>query len=139
MTFNSDLALGKEYEKKALALFDYETYKISEGEVKEYDIDMTLKNGKNIKIEVKCDRLAKKTGNIVIEYMYNGKDSGINSTQADYWIYFIIDDNCYYKFPVKRLRKLVKECKSISGGYNKRSNMYLLNIKTLDKYRHKLN
>jgi hypothetical protein len=41
----------------------------------------------NKTIEVKCDRIAVKTGNVYIEYESRGKPSGISTSQADYWVY----------------------------------------------------
>lgn len=45
------------------------------------------------KIEVKYDRQASKTGNVFVEYMSRGKRSGIVTSEADYWAFFITDDN----------------------------------------------
>jgi hypothetical protein len=51
--------------------------------------------------EVKSDRKAHATNNICIEYECSQKPSGINVTQADFYVYFIITNigifiGCYY-------------------------------------------
>ena len=44
----------------------------------------------NKKIEVKTERdWWKKTGNIAIEYECNGKPSGIDKTESDFWIHIL--------------------------------------------------
>ena len=134
MVFDDDLYLGNTYEKKAINYIKHESYKIMQGKFKDYDIEF-IKNDKIIKVEVKCDRLAMKTGNIAIEYKYNNSDSGINTTTAKYWIYFIIGSkDIVYKIPVKKLRKICPKYRSVCGGDNKASLLYLIPINKLDKY-----
>lgn len=135
MTFNTDLILGHYYEKKAILYLDYDNYKIIDGYHKEYDIIIS-KNGITTKIEVKTDRLAYKTGNIVIEYEYNNKPSGIETTTADFWIYFVINPNkeeCY-KFPIEELKNIVKNCKTVRGGDGYKSKLYIIKKSKLKKY-----
>ena len=69
------------------------------------------------KIEVKSERgLWQKSGNIAIEYQSYGKPSGIEATESDYWFH--------------NLRNLDSK-KSVSGGDNNASRMYLLNLQKL--------
>ena len=136
--FNRDKIQGDYYEKEALRYLKYDTYKITQGYFKEYDIITYRKEGIVEKIEVKSDRLSSKTGNLCIEYQYKGCNSGINSTEADYYFYFVLyckDNNIYggnvikydlYKIPVNELKELVKDCKSVYGGDGGYSKMYLL-------------
>jgi hypothetical protein len=134
MNFKKDLEFGNIYEKKALDYFKYTKYKIKEGYYKEYDIKLKLESGKSERIEVKCDRLAHKTNNIVIEYEYNNKPSGISTTRADKWIYFIHNTNKVFIIPVDELKNIIKTSKTINGGDNKLSKMYLLSMSLLDKF-----
>ena len=53
------------------------------GNFKEYDIFIA---SSEIKIECKNDNRAIETGNIFIETSCNDKQSGIYTTQADYWV-----------------------------------------------------
>ena len=91
---------------------------------KKFDID--LKYGQlrekqvhdifsNKKIEVKTERdWWFKTGNIALEYECNGKPSGINATESDYWIHILAKGNknhCMLVFEVKELKKIVKKYK----------------------------
>jgi len=135
MTFYKDLVLGQKYEKIALEYLDYDTVEYSVGKFSEYDF-IVCKDNIEHKVEVKCDRLGCKTGNICIEYECRGKASGINKTTADYWLYFIISEktDCY-KIPVSDLKELVKKSRSVTGGDGGASKMYLLKISSLDKYK----
>tara|TARA_R100000773_G_C4206531_1_gene107268 strand:+ start:714 stop:1127 length:414 start_codon:yes stop_codon:yes gene_type:complete len=114
---------------------------------KKFDIDLqygTIKEDAiiemltNKKIEVKSERgMWMETGNICIEYESYGKPSGIEATEADYWFHNLCIENkifCTFIFSVKDLKELIKKLdsvKSVSGGDNKASKMYLLNIKKL--------
>ena len=70
---------------------------------KKFDIDLKygqLREKKvhdifsNKKIEVKTERdWWFKTGNIALEYECNGKPSGINATESDYWIHILAKGN----------------------------------------------
>jgi hypothetical protein len=101
--FNKDLKFGQLYELHALKYFDYKKYKQIEGKFKDYDLLLD----DNIKVEVKADRWARLTGNICIEYMCRGKPSGITTTTADYWIYFIVGTNEVFKIPTNELRDIL--------------------------------
>lgn len=130
-TFVKDLNIGQKYEKIALEHIKYDSYEISKGNFKEYDI-LTYLNGKQITYEVKSDRLAYKSGNICIEYECSNKPSGITTTTSDYYIYFVIEQNKYtcYKIPTIKLKELIKGCRSVKGGDRYKARMYLLPFKT---------
>jgi hypothetical protein len=133
--FKKDLEFGKIYEKKALEYLEYEKVEFIEGCFKEYDFIIT-NNNIEYKIEVKADRLGAKTGNLVIEYECSKKLSGISSTTANFWLYFIIYENkeeCY-KIPVDELKELIKSCRSVAGGFNYNAKMYLLNKSKVRQY-----
>ena len=131
--FKNDLKNGQKYEVIARDYFKYKKCFAPRGKFKEYDFILDDK----IKVEVKSDYIAYRTGNVVIEYMCNNIDSGINATTADYWIYFVINSNDYdvYKISTFKLKKICdKYGRKIRGGDGRRSCMYLLKICHLEKY-----
>ena len=90
------------------------------------------------KIEVKSERdLWMKTGNIAIEYECYGKPSGIAATEADYWFHNLcVGDKTFATlvFDVPSLRTIIDNLdykRSVSGGDNYASRMYLLNLQKL--------
>ena len=90
------------------------------------------------KIEVKSERdMWARTGNIAIEHTSYGKPSGIKATEADYWFHNLcIGDEVFATlvFPVESLKKIIDNLdykKSVKGGDNFASQMYLLNIQKL--------
>jgi hypothetical protein len=125
--FKHQLARGHFYEKRSLLYLDYDDHKIIQGYHKEYDLEI-IKDGKKITIEVKSDRQASWTGNLAIEYECKDKPSGITSSTADYWIYFIVfeDYEEVYKISLEKLRKIAKTCKKVIGGDNNASKMFLI-------------
>ena len=133
--FYKDLRQGQIYEKKCLEYLDYDSVVHKKGYFKEYDLTI-FKDGTPIKIEVKSDRQASRTGNLAIEYECRKRASGITTTLADYWIYFIVhtDKEECYKIPIEDLKNLVKDCRKVSGGDNMESKIYLLNKNKREKY-----
>lgn len=81
----------------------------------QFDIDFlqVTNNGIN-KIEVKTDRLADKTGNMVYE-IYSDKRfytlGCFEKTEADYIFYYLINTNILYIFDTQELREWVEEHK----------------------------
>ena len=105
------------------------------GEIREDKIKDML-TGK--KIEVKSEKgMWMKTGNICIEYESWNKPSGIRATESDYWFHNLCvgdDEYCTLVFNTKTLKKIVKgldSFKTVSGGDNRASQMYLLNLQKL--------
>lgn len=105
------------------------------GEVREQMIADMLTDKK---IEVKSERdLWVKTGNIAIEYESWGKPSGIAATEADYWFHNLcIGDRTFATivFDVPSLKQIINNLdykRSVSGGDNYASKMYLLNLQKL--------
>lgn len=131
--WKDDLKVGQFYEREALKLFKYTTYEFCD--TCEYDI--LLDN--RIKIEVKADRLAYATDNLAIEVEYRDRPSGISTTEAQYYIFFVIHRNAdddVYIFPTDHLKNLIQDCKSVYGGDRKSSKIYLLPISMCDKYKY---
>ena len=115
MEFNSDfkfdLTIGQIYEEKFAELL-----------------------GK--KIEVKRDFQYKETGNIFIEYECRGKRSGISTTQAEYWCYWLSEEHCIFinTNKLKNIcRKYLGTKRDIQGGDNNLSKGILLPIDDLLK------
>jgi len=105
------------------------------GQVREDKVAEMLQDKK---IEVKSERgMWMNTGNIAIEYECWNKPSGINATESDYWFHHLcVGDNeyCTLVFKTDVLRTIVKKLdtfKTVSGGDNKASKMYLVNLQKL--------
>jgi len=136
MGFASDLKMGNEYEQKYIDMIDYDSYEISKGCFKPYDIKV-MNGDITTTYEIKADRMTARTGNVVIEYKCNGKPSGITSSEADYWVYFIVGTTEYIKIPTNVLRQFILEKKyknSVSGGDGYRSQMYLFPKNVFEDY-----
>ena len=90
------------------------------------------------KIEVKSERdIWQRTGNICIEYESYGKPSGIAATESDYWFHNLcIGEDIFATivFDTKSLKRISDNLdykKSVSGGDNNASRLYLLNLQKL--------
>ena len=124
-----------------------ETLEPSKDNRKKFDLDLAYgKVRENMvadmlqdkKIEVKSERdMWARTGNIAIEYQCYVKPSGIKATEADYWFHNLcIGDDTFATlvFNVDALKRIIDNLdfkKSVSGGDNNASRMYLLNIQKL--------
>ena len=105
------------------------------GQVREQQVADMLQDKK---IEVKSERdVWQKTGNIAIEYECYGKPSGINATESDYWFHNLcIGDETFATlvFDTASLKRIISNLdkkRSVSGGDNNASRMYLLNLQKL--------
>ena len=137
MSFHSDLAFGEEGEYLVLKKLHFKypkAYKV-EGYCKEWDIFVPEKG---IGVEVKSDRAAHKTGNVVIENSYGGIPSGIETTRATWWVY-ITKCNLYWIKP-EDIKQCIKDndiscldCAPTGGDY-KRKSLYLIREKLFRKY-----
>ena len=123
-----NLAPSKENRKK----FDID---LEYGQVREQLVADMLQDKK---IEVKSERdMWQRTGNIAIEYQSYGKPSGIDATESDYWFHNLCvgeDTFCTLVFNTESLKKIIGNLdykRSVSGGDNNASRMYLLNLQKL--------
>jgi len=105
------------------------------GKVREQQVADMLQDKK---LEVKSERdVWQKTGNIAIEYECYGKPSGINATESDYWFHNLcIGDETFATlvFDTASLKRIIANLdkkRSVSGGDNNASRMYLLNLQKL--------
>jgi hypothetical protein len=78
------------------------------------------------------------TGNIAVEYEWNGQPSGIAATQADWWVHELLRDDrtlVYLWFPVKRLKDLahiaIKNGRARIGGDGDRSRIALISLREI--------
>mgnify|MGYP003111808516 FL=1 len=123
-----NLSPSKENRKK----FDID---LEYGQVREQLVADMLQDKK---IEVKSERdMWQRTGNIAIEYESYGKPSGIDATESDYWFHNLCvgeDTFCTLVFNTESLKKIIGNLdykRSVSGGDNNASRMYLLNLQKL--------
>lgn len=138
MTFYKDLKFGHKYEDELLKYVEHDGYEKVEGYFKEWDIKFNL-NGNSTTYEVKSDRLAHKTGNLCIEYNCRNKPSGISTTRAEYWAFFVIKGathDCYIiKTSVLKERIANGEFQERTGGDNHTSNLYIMPIRKFAEYK----
>jgi len=140
MKFNSDLKFGQTYEKEFIKIMGFKSYEHETTKaIKEYDI-IVNHNGSETKYEIKADRLSYKTGNLCIEIANSGRPSGITSTKSDYWGYFVIKSDGYdlYVIPTEELKEMAfsKQYKSIRGGDGKKSDLVLIPIHHVEKFKY---
>lgn len=144
MNFLNDLKFGKKYENELLKYLYYDSYETIDGIFKDYDLKINI-NQKSITYEVKADRITYKTNNIAIEYECSKKKSGISTTKADFYAYFIIKPNDNYDLyiiPTKDIKTFIKEnkfIKIVNGGDNYKSKMYLFSIDLFKNFINKPN
>lgn len=135
MNFLNDLRFGNKYEKEFCNIMKLDKYMISEGNFKYFDV---LDEKNNITYEIKADRQTFKTKNIAIEIECNKKPSGLMTTDADNWVYFVVKDNDEYDMyiiPTDKLRELIKDNKKvIYGGDNRKSKIHLLKLELIKEY-----
>jgi hypothetical protein len=96
--------------------------------------------------ESKADTKTKDTGNIAIEFRCSGKDSGITTSTATYWFYFVHNPDAesiyYYEIPTDEIREAIAADKyrgPVRGGDNNNAEMYLFSQQLFMEYRKVLN
>jgi hypothetical protein len=120
--FNEDLLHGQSAEDYILTIVrrKYPKAYRAEGYEPKYDI-MIPEIQKTI--EVKYDLKSATTGNVAIEYRYNGKLSGLSTSEADWWaLVYVIDGSvCHHFIDTNRLRAYLKQGvyeRAVGGDYN---------------------
>ena len=118
--FNSDVQVGNKGEN---IIYDYLMNHPSTDNVmdvskswwfQQFDIDFIQidKNGSVNKIEVKTDRMADRTGNMVYEVYSDRRNytkGCFEKTESDYIFYYLINTNILYIFDTQELREWVLE------------------------------
>jgi hypothetical protein len=128
--FDLDFPVAKETEAEVANLLvkEYGAEIISFENTNKYDILARIPSvGEKVKIEVKEDFIGEFTGNVGLEYECRGKPSGIQTTQADYYIYKLhtrSHDIQFVMHPVSAIKKMIddKEYFRIVNGGDKGSN-----------------
>ena len=127
--------MGRLYERMALEFFlvkdkgnEKEVVFPPEGAFKPWDFKYD-----GVPYEVKSDRYGWRTNAMAIEFICSGKPSGITTTEAKDWFYFMMNPNtqqpvCGMRIPVKRLRKYIADKKPLikTGGDNGASHFYIV-------------
>jgi hypothetical protein len=105
-------------------------YDLKVGQVAEKEIGEMLSKKK---IEIKKDLLAKKTGNVFVEYMSRGKPSGIDKSEADYFCFVV--ENLIIFYPTPQLKEMIEPLKGtradVRGGDNNTSKGIILPLTRL--------
>ena len=83
-------------------------------------------------IEVKYDKQTRKTKNVYIEFESRGKPSGIRTTEADWWTYFVQDEMCLTISTIRLKDKITKlNPPRIAGGDSNSSKGFLISVNDL--------
>lgn len=132
-----DLAAGKSAEKRVAEkmLKDglYKDVKFVEGNFSAYDAIGVTKDGKEEKLEMKNDMKSALTGNFFVEFWCGTKASGIDATEADYYVVTTHKPMQHWKLPIDYISKLAKSCKIVSGGDDAKAKGYLVPVSKLNK------
>lgn len=103
--FDKDLLDGHDAEELVLALIQDKYPQAHRMEDYHPEFDIYVPETKT-RIEVKHDLKSEETGNYFIETKYNNKDSGINTSQADFWV--IVDKKHIVWIETEVLKALIK-------------------------------
>ena len=137
-SFEQDLYQAAKTEKQVaqwLADAGHEVIKLNNDY--RYDIKVKLKTGNIVLIEVKEDFMCKNTGNVAVEFQCRGKPSGIERSEADYFIYKVHtpDEAELLSISKRKLMNLIetKQYHSIKvgGDSGSQTKMYLFSIATV--------
>jgi hypothetical protein len=130
MPFFSDLSFGKSYETLASSRLPVgETLvEFAPAGCKGWDF-----RSDKFKYEVKADRLAYKYDmkTMFIEFECSGKPSGISTTEADIWVYFMVRPNGtsrVFWIPVSALKDACSRSQSKCGGDGGRARGYIVSV-----------
>ena len=107
--FQKDLKRGKAGEYKLGKLLEKEGNSVEyapDGYFKPYDLKITTKENRTYSIEVKTDET--ESANVFIEFLSRGNESGIYSTQADFYAVYNIQAGRVWFSPPDRLIRIHK-------------------------------
>lgn len=139
--FNEDLPVAIETEKEVAQIMAkiYDARILKFEHSNKYDILARIK-GTEYTFEIKEDFMSWKTGNVALEFECRGKPSGINTTEADFYIYKIHGKNGvhFYLFKIENILKMVSDkawFRVVNGGDKDSNSMnYLFKYETFIKY-----
>lgn len=132
--FKKDIDTGEQGELFIRNLLENLGYEfIEKKEDSTYDLKMSYKQ-KEYTYEIKTDVYPKDTGNLVIEFECRNKPSGINITQADYFVTYFPHLGEIWNIKSDDLRKLIAETKPhvFDRSGDKGSNTKLYRLKKTD-------
>lgn len=138
--FVEDITQGEKGELIIREYLELNGYKfISDNKDYRYDLEMTLpvnKDGSLVEIttfEVKTDVYClphSDTNNLFVEFECRGKDSGINVTEADYYVNYYPYLHEAWFIKTSKLKKLINnnsfEVKEFSGDANSNTKGYII-------------
>jgi hypothetical protein len=139
MNFKKCLSFGEKYQYELVKILNPTNFKMMDGYFKEYDliIDDLLP----IYYEVKADKYAYYFSQFCIEYECNKKPSGISTTTADYYAYFVVkpfETYELYIIPVIDIKEAINNNKYATikeGGDRNASKFYIIDFKLFSKYK----
>lgn len=105
--FEKDLELGKRKERELadLLIKRGKVHQIKFNDDYRFDLRVYTSELKSYTIELKTDMTYERTGNIGVESACRGKPSGINTTEADYWVFALKED--FFLIPTPTLKRLI--------------------------------
>ena len=124
--FIQDLEQAKKTEEKVAQLLikEYGATDISFLNTNEYDISATM-SGAKLTFEIKEDFMCQFTGNVAVEFASRGKPSGIEVSNADYYVYVIHSKSDgkkiveYLLYRTSELKRMIEDnlyFRIVSGG-----------------------
>lgn len=142
MPFVEDLKFAHLYENLLLNYIheDYDEVEFAPQDSSQSEWDVKITKGNFIcKYEVKADRMSYKTGNVCIEYECNSRPSGISTTQADIYAYFVVknanDCDCYL-IPIKYIKTLIEngDFKKVNCGDRYKTKAFLIPLNKFSSF-----
>ena len=139
-SFFASKKIGDTAENAIVRLFTKMGFECTKNKIRKefsyYDI-LCRSGNSELKVEVKNDVKATKTGNMCIEY-YNPrsqKSSGVGITQADVWAHVIGSQALLFKVPMlKKMLEDVPPFRNIMLGGDDNSRFYLYRIESVLPY-----
>ena len=135
--FERCAAIGKKYERITTQIFENTRFEIMEGYFPDYDVALYNDGQETVYFECKSDSFAVRTNALAIEFEYDGRPSGIQTTKADFWIHYLQGSNRYYLIPTEYLRQVLSDGKwsnTVRGGDGRRSRLYIVEAKHFEQY-----
>ena len=97
-----DLSIGPHYQGRTKFGEDLMFGQHAERMVQDIIESKTMSVFSHSKVEVKCDRMAHRTGNLFFEFKYKGRPSGIAATKAEWFAYDT--ELCLFLFRTAKLK-----------------------------------
>ena len=86
-------------------------------------------------VEIKCDKMCIRTGNVFVEFEDRGKPSGISLSKSKYYVFTLYKEErklqTHIMIPTYRLKKLMKRYPVKKGGDNWEARGHIIPAKDL--------